>query len=83
MVNGLRFSPRYRGACSTIWSWTPAPASRCLYPTSNDTTILGELVGEGQPVSSQDVSIGQIILAGVSLPRTWGPWAFGEREPES
>jgi HK97 family phage major capsid protein len=32
------------------------------YPVNNDTTVFGELVGENQPVSSQDVSIGQIMF---------------------
>ncbi len=30
------------------------------YPTDNDTTIAGELIGEGQQVTAQDVTIGHI-----------------------
>ena len=32
------------------------------YPTSNDTTNTGELVGEGQQVTEQDMSIGNIVF---------------------
>ncbi len=33
------------------------------YPTENDVNIMGERVGEGQQVSAQDVSLGQIMLS--------------------
>jgi HK97 family phage major capsid protein len=33
------------------------------HPTANDTTIVAELVGEGQQVTNADVSIGQILFA--------------------
>jgi HK97 family phage major capsid protein len=32
------------------------------YPTSNDTTVMGEIVGEGAQVSTQDVLIGHIVF---------------------
>ena len=32
------------------------------YPTDNDTTVVGEIVGEGQQVSEKDVTIGQIVF---------------------
>ena len=32
------------------------------YPTSDDVSVVGELIGEGQQVSDQDVSLGQILL---------------------
>ena len=32
------------------------------YPTDNDTTVSGELVGEGQQVSDADVSVGHIVF---------------------
>lgn len=32
------------------------------YPTSNDTTIVGELIGEGSQVSTQDVTLGNIVF---------------------
>ncbi len=32
------------------------------YPTDNDTTIVGEIVGEGKQVSGADVTIGQILF---------------------
>jgi HK97 family phage major capsid protein len=32
------------------------------FPTDNDTTISGELIGEGQQVSSVDVSLSQVML---------------------
>lgn len=32
------------------------------YPTANDTTVAGEIVGEGQQVSTADVNIGHIIF---------------------
>jgi HK97 family phage major capsid protein len=32
------------------------------YPTANDTAIFGELVGEGQQVTAQDLAIGQILF---------------------
>jgi HK97 family phage major capsid protein len=32
------------------------------YPTDNDTTVSGEIVGEGQQVSEKDVSIGQVLF---------------------
>lgn len=32
------------------------------FPTDNDTTISGEMIGEGQQVGMQDVSLGQIIF---------------------
>ena len=32
------------------------------FPTDNDTSIMGELVGENQQVNTQDVSIGQIMF---------------------
>jgi HK97 family phage major capsid protein len=40
------------------------------YPTDNDTTIMGELVGEGQQVSEKDVSIGQVLF---------GAWKFSSK----
>jgi HK97 family phage major capsid protein len=33
------------------------------YPTDNDTTVTGEIVGEGQQVSTADVSLGQIVFS--------------------
>jgi HK97 family phage major capsid protein len=32
------------------------------YPTANDTTVLGELVGEGEQVTGADVNVGHIIF---------------------
>jgi HK97 family phage major capsid protein len=32
------------------------------YPTDNDTTVTGEIIGEGQQVTEQDVSLGQIMF---------------------
>jgi HK97 family phage major capsid protein len=32
------------------------------YPTDNDTTVMGELVGENQQVSDKDVVIGQVLF---------------------
>jgi HK97 family phage major capsid protein len=32
------------------------------YPTDNDTTVVGEIVGEGKQVSDADVTIGQILF---------------------
>jgi HK97 family phage major capsid protein len=32
------------------------------FPTDNDTSVMGELIGEGQQVSTQDVILGQIIF---------------------
>lgn len=40
------------------------------YPTDNDTTIMGELVGEAQQVSEKDVSIGQVLF---------GAWKFSSK----
>lgn len=33
------------------------------FPTDNDTTVTGEIVGEGTLVSNQDVSLGQIMFS--------------------
>lgn len=32
------------------------------YPTDNDTTVAGELIGEGQQVTEKDVLIGQVLF---------------------
>ncbi len=40
------------------------------FPTDNDTTVSGEQVGEGQQVTTQDVSIGQI---------TFGAWKYSTK----
>ena len=32
------------------------------YPTDNDTTVVGEIVGEGKQVTNADVTIGQILF---------------------
>lgn len=40
------------------------------YPTDNDTTVMGELVGEGQQVSEKDVLIGQVLF---------GAWKFSSK----
>jgi HK97 family phage major capsid protein len=32
------------------------------FPTDNDTTISGELIGENQPVNTQDVTLSQIVF---------------------
>jgi HK97 family phage major capsid protein len=32
------------------------------YPTANDTTVVGEIVGEGQQVTTADVNVGQILF---------------------
>jgi HK97 family phage major capsid protein len=40
------------------------------YPTDNDTSIMGELVGEGQQVTEKDVTIGQVLF---------GAWKFSSK----
>jgi HK97 family phage major capsid protein len=40
------------------------------YPTDNDTTVMGELVGEGQQVTEKDVLIGQVLF---------GAWKFSSK----
>ncbi len=40
------------------------------FPTDNDTTVSGEIVGEGQQVSDLDVSLGQI---------NFGAWKFSSK----
>lgn len=40
------------------------------YPTDNDTTVMGELVGEGDQVTEKDVSIGQVLF---------GAWKFSSK----
>lgn len=40
------------------------------YPTDNDTSIAGELVGEGQQVTEKDVTIGQVLF---------GAWKFSSK----
>lgn len=40
------------------------------YPTDNDTTIMGELVGEGQQVTEKDVLISQVLF---------GAWKFSSK----
>jgi HK97 family phage major capsid protein len=37
------------------------------WPTSNDTSVMGELIGEGQQVSENDVQIGQILFGAWKL----------------
>lgn len=37
------------------------------WPTSNDTSVMGELIGEGQQVTTQDVLIGQIMFGAWKL----------------
>lgn len=32
------------------------------YPTANDTTVAGEIVGEGQQVTEKDVNVGQVLF---------------------
>ena len=33
------------------------------FPTDNDTAVTGEIIGEGQQVTTADVSLGQIMLS--------------------
>ena len=40
------------------------------YPTDNDTTVSGEIVGEGQQVTEKDVAIGQVLF---------GAWKFSTK----
>jgi len=40
------------------------------YPTDNDTTVTGERIGEGQQVTSADVSLGQILF---------GAWKYSSK----
>ena len=40
------------------------------YPTDNDTTVTGERIGEGQQVTNQDVSLGQILF---------GAWKYSSK----
>jgi HK97 family phage major capsid protein len=40
------------------------------YPTDNDTTVSGERIGEGQQVTTQDVSLGQILF---------GAWKYSSK----
>ena len=40
------------------------------YPTDNDTTVSGEIVGEGQQVSDKDVVVGQVLF---------GAWKFSTK----
>jgi len=47
-----------------------ATGQQLPYPTDNDTTVAGEIVGEGQQVSTADVSLGQILF---------GAWKFSSK----
>jgi HK97 family phage major capsid protein len=40
---------------------TTATGQPLPYPTDNDTTVMGALVGEGQQVSESDVNIGNVV----------------------
>jgi HK97 family phage major capsid protein len=62
---------KYYGDMLNVGEILPTATGQPLpYPTDNDTTIMGELIGEGQQVTTQDVSIGQITL---------GAWKFSSR----
>ena len=39
-----------------------ATGNNMPYPTTNDTGVTGEIIGEGTQVSDQDVSVGQVML---------------------
>jgi HK97 family phage major capsid protein len=46
---------------------TTATGSPLPYPTANDTAVTAELIGEGQQVTEDDVSIGQILFGAWKL----------------
>lgn len=55
------------GVCEIMDTATGAPLP---YPTDNDTVVTGELIGENQQVTEQDVNLGQIVL---------GSWKYSSR----
>jgi HK97 family phage major capsid protein len=62
-VNSIESALKYYGdmlGVSTIME--TATGQQLPFPTDNDTTVMGEMIGEGTQVSTQDVSIGQIML---------------------
>ncbi len=62
-VNRIEDALKYYG---DIWNQAEimdtATGQPLPFPTDNDTTITGEIVGEGQQVSTADVSLGQIMF---------------------
>jgi len=62
------YGPLLDGDVSTIWD--TATGQPLPYPTENDTLVVGERIGEGQQVTSQDVSLGQIMF---------GAWKYSSK----
>lgn len=62
-VNKIEEALKYYGDMLNVAeTMETATGQQLPYPTDNDTTNMGELIGEGQQVTTQDVSIGQIML---------------------
>lgn len=56
------YGPMLRGGPGNPEIMDTATGQPLPFPTDNDTTISGELVGENQLTNAQDVSLGQVIL---------------------
>jgi HK97 family phage major capsid protein len=70
-VNKIEEALKYYGDMLNVAEVMDTATGQPLpYPTDNDTTVSGELVGEGQQVTSADVSLGQI---------TFGAWKFSTK----
>lgn len=62
-VQDIEVAMRFYGEVQSIARDLPTATGAPLpYPTTNDTTIEAEIVGEGQEVSQQVVSIGNVVL---------------------
>lgn len=64
------YGPMLNGGAKYPTIMSTATGQPLPWPTSNDTSVMGELVGEGQQVTMEDVVIGQI---------TFGAWKLSSK----
>ena len=70
-MNKIEEALKYFGGMLQVSTIIPTDTGQPLpWPTDNDTTVMGEIVGENQPVSGGDVSIGSL---------TYGAYKFSTR----
>lgn len=56
------YGPMLKGGMGMPEVFDTATGQVLPFPTDNDTTVFGELIGENQQVTQQDVVLGQILL---------------------
>src|SRR5207237_9711147 len=67
-VNKIERALKYYGTMWNTSTLLPTETGQPMpFPTSNDSTVLGEIVGEGQQVSTQDVNMSMVMFGAIKF----------------